>query len=107
LFVCLLFYVPLKIFFHLYGDVTIVGEGLQKFGLYSALWAFEQGGIFIVQQLLWHETSVFQVSSEEPPHLIVSYDTLGDAEDTYSNPDPHGCTTYINIGTTYIDKKFL
>jgi hypothetical protein len=34
--------------FHLYGDVTIVDEGLQNLGLCSALRAFEQGGIFIV-----------------------------------------------------------
>jgi hypothetical protein len=34
--------------FHLYGDVTIAGEGLQNLGLCSAPWAFEQGGIFIV-----------------------------------------------------------
>jgi hypothetical protein len=38
--------------FHLYGDVIIAGEGLQKLGLCSALRAFEQGGIFIVPQLL-------------------------------------------------------
>jgi hypothetical protein len=34
--------------FHLYGDITIVGEGLQILGLCSALSAFEQGRIFIV-----------------------------------------------------------
>jgi hypothetical protein len=38
--------------FHLYGDVTIAGEGLQNFGLCSALGAFEQEGIFIVPHLL-------------------------------------------------------
>jgi hypothetical protein len=38
--------------FHLYGDVTITGEGLQNLGLYSALRAFEQGGIFIMPHLL-------------------------------------------------------
>jgi hypothetical protein len=37
--------------FHLYGDVTIAGEGLQNLGLCSALRAFEQGGIFIVPHL--------------------------------------------------------
>jgi hypothetical protein len=37
--------------FHLYGDVTIVGEGLQNLGLCSALRAFEQRGIFIVSHL--------------------------------------------------------
>jgi hypothetical protein len=38
--------------FHLYGDVTITGKGLQKLGLCLALRAFEQGGIFILPQLL-------------------------------------------------------
>jgi hypothetical protein len=38
--------------FHLYGDVTIAGEGLQNLGLCSALRAFEQEGIFIVPHLL-------------------------------------------------------
>jgi hypothetical protein len=38
--------------FHLYGDVTIAGEGLQNLGLCSVLRAFEQGGIFIVPHLL-------------------------------------------------------
>jgi hypothetical protein len=38
--------------FHLYGDVTIAGEGLHNLGLSSALRAFEQVGIFIVPHLL-------------------------------------------------------
>jgi hypothetical protein len=38
--------------YHLYGVVTITGEGLQNLGLCSALRAFEQGGIFIVPHLL-------------------------------------------------------
>jgi hypothetical protein len=38
--------------FHLYGDDTITGEGLQNLGLCSALRAFEQGEIFIVPHLL-------------------------------------------------------
>jgi hypothetical protein len=40
------------IFFYLYGDVTIAGEGLQNLGVSSTLRAFEQGGIFIVPHLL-------------------------------------------------------
>jgi hypothetical protein len=52
--------------FHLYGDVTIAGEGLQNLGLCSALRAFEQRGIFIVPHLLWHGISAFPVSSEGP-----------------------------------------
>jgi hypothetical protein len=99
--------------FHLYGDVTITGEGLQNLGLCSALRALEQGGIFIVPHLLRHGTSVFPVSSEGPPNSVASYDTQGDVENLflpgfsrvpyqspltthkgmwriYSNPDPHG-----------------
>jgi hypothetical protein len=43
---------PSSKMFHLYGDVTIAGEGLQNLGLCSALRAFQQGGIFIVPHLL-------------------------------------------------------
>jgi hypothetical protein len=68
---------------HLYGDVIITGEGLQNVGLCSALRAFEQGGIFIVPHLRWHEASVFPVSSEGPPHLIASYDTQGEVENLF------------------------
>jgi hypothetical protein len=47
------FYVPLKnLNFHLYGENTIAGEGLQNLSLCSALRAFQQGGIFIVPHLL-------------------------------------------------------
>ena len=46
------FYVPLKNFSLIYGDVTNAGEGLQNLGLSSALGAFEQGGIFIVPHLM-------------------------------------------------------
>jgi hypothetical protein len=45
------FHVPLKNI-HLYGDVTITGEGLQNFGLCSPLGVFEQGDILIVSNLL-------------------------------------------------------
>jgi hypothetical protein len=86
-------------FFHLYGDVTIAGEGLQNLGLCSALRAFEQGGIFIVPHLLWHGTSVFPVSSEGPPHSVASYDTRGNWRIYNSNPDPHGIPSQkIQIG---------
>jgi hypothetical protein len=42
------FYVPLNNFSLIYGDVTIAGEGLQNLGLFLAIRAFEQLGIFIV-----------------------------------------------------------
>jgi hypothetical protein len=46
--------------FHLiwYGDVTIVGEGLQNLGICLTLRAFKQGGVFILPHLLWHRTLV-------------------------------------------------
>jgi hypothetical protein len=58
--------------FHLYGDVTIAGEGLQNLGLCSALRASEHRGIFNLPHLLWHGTSVFPVSSKGPPRPIQS-----------------------------------
>jgi hypothetical protein len=78
----LLFYVRSRIF-HLHGDATIVGEGLQNLGLSSALTALEQGGIFFVPYLLWHGASVVPVSSEGPPHSVVSYDIQGNVEDLF------------------------
>jgi hypothetical protein len=69
--------------FHLHGDVTIDGEGLQNLGLCLAVKAFEQGGIFIVPHLLWHGISAFPGSSEGPPHSIASYETRGDVEDLF------------------------
>jgi hypothetical protein len=97
------FYVLLKNIFHLYGDVTIAGEGLQNLGLCSALRAFEQGEIVIVPHLLWHGASVFPVLSEGPPHLVASYNTQGMWR-IYSNPDPHGASTesYAYIYQSYI-----
>jgi hypothetical protein len=77
----LLFYVP-------FDNISLNKEtsplqGLQNFGLRSALRAFKQGGIFIVTHLLWHGASVFPVSSKGQPHLITFYDTQGDAEDLF------------------------
>jgi hypothetical protein len=85
----LLFYVPLKSFSLIYGDVTITGEGLQNLGLYSELRAFEQGAIFIVPHVLWHGASDFLVSSEGPPHSFPLTTHKGMWR-IYSNPDPHG-----------------
>jgi hypothetical protein len=77
--------------FHLYGNVTIVGEGLQNLGLCSVLRAFEQGGIFIVLQVvLWYETLLFPVSSKGPTHLVAFYDTQGDVEDLFVARIPTG-----------------
>jgi hypothetical protein len=69
--------------FHLYGNVTNAGEGLQNLGLCSAIRAFEQGGIFIVPHLLRNGTSCFPVSSEGPRYSVASNDTRGDVEDLF------------------------
>jgi hypothetical protein len=74
--------------FHLYGDVTIASEGLQNLGLFSALRAFDQGGIFIVPHLLWPGVSFFPVSSKGPPHLIATYDSQGNAEELFLSGSP-------------------
>jgi hypothetical protein len=71
---------------HLYGNVTIAGEGLQNLGLCSALRVLEQGGIFIVPNLMWQGASVFPVSSEgPPPHSPLR--TRKGMWRIYSNPD--------------------
>ena len=69
--------------FHLYGDVTFTGEGLQNLGLCLALKAFQQVGIFIVPHLMWHGASVFPVPSEGLPHSVTFYDTHGDVDDLF------------------------
>jgi hypothetical protein len=66
--------------FHLYGDVTIVCEGLQNLGLCSALRTFEQGGGSLSCHTCWERTSVFPVSSKGPSHSVASYDTHMGAE---------------------------
>jgi hypothetical protein len=94
-----------SIIFHLYGDVTIAGEGLQNLGRGSALRAFEQGGIFIVPHLLWHGTSVFPVSSEGPPHLVLRYKRgCGGSILTriLTGPEWKSCICYIIFSKTNI-----
>jgi hypothetical protein len=58
-------------------------KGCKNVGLSSALSSFEQGGVFIVTHLLWHRTSVFPVSSEEPTHSFACHNTLMDVEELF------------------------
>jgi hypothetical protein len=73
--------------FHLYGDVTTEGEGLQILGLCTAHRTFEQGRMFIVPHYLWHGASVvLRVfggggSSEGPPTRLLSRYTRGCVDD--------------------------
>ena len=39
---------------------------------------FKKGRIFIVQNLLWHGTSVYTFSFEDPPRLVASYKKPGE-----------------------------
>lgn len=57
-----LFYVSPGNITFIYEYVTIAGEGLQNFDLFSALLTLEHMGAFIVPRLLWHKASVFAVS---------------------------------------------
>jgi hypothetical protein len=50
---------------------------------------FQKGKISVVPQLLWHGTLVYAVSSEEPPHLVASFDQQGMLW-IYSDPDMGG-----------------
>jgi hypothetical protein len=69
--------------FHLYGDVTIAGEGLQSLGLCLALKAFEQGGVFIVTQAFGFSGFIRRTTNPTPPHSVASYDTQEDVEDLF------------------------
>ena len=62
---------------------------LQNVVLGSAPSAFKQGGIFIVPHLLWHEASVFVVSSRRLPHVVALYENKGVLKTYYSNTDPN------------------
>jgi hypothetical protein len=65
-------------FFHLYGNITITREGMQKLGLCSVLRAIQQVGTFILSH-----TKVFPVSSKGTPHSVASYDTQWDVENLF------------------------
>jgi hypothetical protein len=88
-----------RIFLHLYGDITIAGEGLQNLSLCSALRAFQQRGIFIIPHLLWHGTLVFPVSSEGLPIQSPVLTHKGEWR-IYSNPDPHESMQKMKITRT-------
>jgi hypothetical protein len=45
---------PFQEYFTYMDTSPFTGEGLQNLSLCSAVRAFEQGGIFIVQHMLWH-----------------------------------------------------
>jgi hypothetical protein len=64
-------YVPLKNFSLIWWRLHCRWRAA-NLGLCLTLRVFEQGGIFIVPHLLWHRTSNFPVSSEEPPHSVAS-----------------------------------
>jgi hypothetical protein len=76
----LLFYVPLKNI--LWGDVTITGEGLQNLDLCSALRAFTTPAVT--------RDLGFSGLIRRTAHSVAFYETQGDVEYLYSNPDPHG-----------------
>jgi hypothetical protein len=76
--------------FHLYGDVTITGEGLQNLGLCSALSAFELGGIFIFTAVTrdFGFSSFIGYPNDRPIQSPLT--THKRVWRIYSNPYPHG-----------------
>jgi hypothetical protein len=81
----ILFYVQLNIFFNDLEMLllTVKGCKIQAYALHSGPLSIE--GIFILayMYLLWHQTSIFQVSSEGPPHSAASNETQRNLEDLY------------------------
>jgi hypothetical protein len=94
-----------SIIFHLYGDITIAGEGLQNIGPCSALWAFEQEGIFIVPHLLWHRGLGFSGVIRPIQSSLTTHEGMWRI---YSNPDPHGerVCEYMKY-VPYVEKLFF
>jgi hypothetical protein len=67
---------PAKEFFHLYGDLTIAGEGLQNLGLCSAPRTFEQGkDVYCATPTVTRDLGFTS--------LIASYNIQGDVEDLF------------------------
>jgi hypothetical protein len=62
-------------------------KGLQNFGLCSALRAFEQGGFFILQHLLWHGSRFFRFHPKDRPIQSLLTTHMGMWR-TYSNSNP-------------------
>jgi hypothetical protein len=83
--------------FHLYGDVTIAGEGLQNLGLCSALRAFEQGWNTCCDTGPWF----FRFHPKDRPSQSPFTTRMGMLR-TYSNPDPHGACTWESLALALI-----
>jgi hypothetical protein len=78
----LLFYVSLKDFSHICGDVTI--KRRLNVNLCLALdQGLEQRVIFIMSLLQWHSASVFPLSFKEPPYSVAFYDIQVDVDDLF------------------------
>jgi hypothetical protein len=75
--------------FHLYGEVTITGEGIQNLGLCSALRAFEQEEIFMYHTCCDTGPRFFQSHLKDCP-IQSALTTHKGMWKIYSKPDPHG-----------------
>jgi hypothetical protein len=86
---------PAQEFFHLYGDITTTGEGLQNFGLCTELRAFEQGGIFMTCHTCCDTGPRFFPSHPKDCPIQSPLMTHRGMWRIYSYPDPHG-SSYLN-----------
>jgi hypothetical protein len=80
--------------FHLYGDITITGEGLQNLGLCSALRAFDQGG-----HTCCDTGPLFFRSHPKDRPILSPLMTHKGMRRIYSNPDPQDI---IDIYSMYV-----
>jgi hypothetical protein len=73
--------------FHIYGDVTITGEGLQNVGLCSALRAFQDGGILSCHTCCDMGLQFFRSYPKDRP-IKSPLTTHKGMQRTYSTPHP-------------------
>jgi hypothetical protein len=83
--------------FHLYGEITITGEGVQNLGLCSALRAFEQGGVFIVPHLHWDTGPRFFWFHPKDRTIQSPHTTRMGMRRTYSISDPHAVINHLRF----------
>ena len=67
--------------------LVVKGYNIKAYPVYIVPRAFEVGGIFTVQHLLWHGASVFAISSEGP-HWFSPADDKKWVKSTYFDLDP-------------------
>jgi hypothetical protein len=83
--------------FHLYGDVTITGEGLQNLGIWLAIRPLSREG-YLSCRVCWYTKPRFSgLVRRRPPHLVVSYDTHRDVKDLFLHEEYYSHLATVSI----------